>query len=132
MGERLSWRLFTKTLVLEVVGKNMKSAISARAGHADARRGRGRPPKFNRDVALRQTIKLFWEHGFEGTSTDDLEAAPAERAWAALAQPLRPACIKASRLGSGANLVEATAGFKAGLFPAAVSTAFQTVGVLVL
>jgi hypothetical protein len=43
-------------------------------------------------------MKLFWEHGFESTSTDDLEAAPAERSWAALAQPLRPACIKASRL----------------------------------
>ena len=43
LGARLSWRLFTKALVLEVVGKNMKSAISARAGHADGRRGRGRP-----------------------------------------------------------------------------------------
>jgi AcrR family transcriptional regulator len=75
LGERLSWRHFTKALVLEVVGKNMKSAISARAGHADARRGRGRPPKFDRDVALRQAMKLFWEHGFEGTSTDDLEVA---------------------------------------------------------
>jgi AcrR family transcriptional regulator len=53
----------------------MKSAISARAGHADARRGRGRLPKFDRDVALRQAMKLFWEYGFDGTSTDDFEAA---------------------------------------------------------
>ena len=74
MGERLGWCLFAKALVLEVVGKNMKSAISARAGHTDARRDRGRPPKFDRDVALRQAMKLFWEHGFEGISTDDLEA----------------------------------------------------------
>jgi AcrR family transcriptional regulator len=75
LGERLSWRLFTKALLLEVAGKNMKSTIAAKAGHADARRGRGRPPKFDRAVALRQAMKLFWEHGFEGTSTDDLEAA---------------------------------------------------------
>ncbi len=75
MGERLRSRLFTKAVALEVVGKNMKSAISARGGNADARRGRGRPPKFDRDVALREAMKLFWEHGFEGTSTDDLEAA---------------------------------------------------------
>ena len=52
-----------------------KTAINARAGNADARRGRGRPPKFDRDVALREAMKLFWEHGFEGTSTDDLEGA---------------------------------------------------------
>ena len=75
MGERLRSRLFTKAVALEVVGKNMKSAISARGGNADARRGRGRPPKFDRDVALREAMKLFWEHGFEGTSTDELEAA---------------------------------------------------------
>jgi hypothetical protein len=52
-----------------------KSAISARGGNTDARRGRGRPTKFDRDVALKEAMKLFWEHGFEGTSTDDLEAA---------------------------------------------------------
>jgi AcrR family transcriptional regulator len=75
LGERLRSRLFTRAVALEVVGKNMKSAISARGGNADARRGRGRPPKFDRDVALSEAMKLFWEHGFEGTSTDDLEAA---------------------------------------------------------
>lgn len=52
-----------------------KSAVSARGGNTVARRGRGRPPKFDRDVALKEAMKLFWEHGFEGTSTDDLEAA---------------------------------------------------------
>ena len=75
MGERRRSRLFTKAVALEVVGKNMKSAVSARGGNADARRGRGRPPKFDRDVALSEAMKLFWEHGFEGTSTDELEAA---------------------------------------------------------
>src|SRR5437764_10398403 len=26
-------------------------------------------------LPLKEAMKLFWEHGFEGTSTDDLEAA---------------------------------------------------------
>jgi len=41
----------------------------------EGRRRRGRPPKFDREIALREAMKLFWEHRFEGTSTDELEAA---------------------------------------------------------
>jgi AcrR family transcriptional regulator len=40
-----------------------------------SKRGRGRPAVFDRDVALREAMKLFWERGYEGTSFDDLIAA---------------------------------------------------------
>jgi AcrR family transcriptional regulator len=40
-----------------------------------SKRGRGRPKNFDRTVALRQAMKLFWERGYEGTSFDDLIAA---------------------------------------------------------
>lgn len=39
------------------------------------KRGRGRPKNFDRSVALRQAMKLFWERGYEGASFDDLTAA---------------------------------------------------------
>jgi AcrR family transcriptional regulator len=39
------------------------------------KRGRGRPAVFDRDVALREAMKLFWERGYEGTSFDELIAA---------------------------------------------------------
>jgi AcrR family transcriptional regulator len=39
------------------------------------KRGRGRPAVFDRDIALREAMKLFWERGYEGTSFDDLIAA---------------------------------------------------------
>jgi AcrR family transcriptional regulator len=39
------------------------------------RRGRGRPPVFDRDAALKEAMKLFWERGYQGTSFDDLIAA---------------------------------------------------------
>ena len=38
------------------------------------RRGRGRPATFDRSVALRQAMTLFWERGYEGTTFDDLIA----------------------------------------------------------
>ena len=41
----------------------------------ESKRGRGRPAVFDRDVALREAMKLFWERGYEGTSFDDLIAA---------------------------------------------------------
>src|SRR5277367_5081968 len=41
----------------------------------ESRRGRGRPAVFDRDVALREAMNLFWERGYEGTSFDDLIAA---------------------------------------------------------
>jgi AcrR family transcriptional regulator len=39
------------------------------------KRGRGRPVVFDRALALREAMKLFWERGYEGTSFDDLIAA---------------------------------------------------------
>jgi AcrR family transcriptional regulator len=41
----------------------------------EGKRGRGRPAVFDRDIALREAMNLFWERGYEGTSFDDLIAA---------------------------------------------------------
>jgi AcrR family transcriptional regulator len=36
---------------------------------------RGRPQQFNRELALREAMRLFWDRGYEGTYFDDLIAA---------------------------------------------------------
>lgn len=36
---------------------------------------RGRPPKFDRSVALSRAMNVFWEKGYEGTAMSDLIAA---------------------------------------------------------
>jgi AcrR family transcriptional regulator len=41
----------------------------------ESKRSRGRPPVFDRAIALQEAMKLFWERGYEGTSFDDLIAA---------------------------------------------------------
>src|ERR1700742_346696 len=41
----------------------------------ESKRGRGRPVVFDRQHALWEAMKLFWERGYEGTSFDDLIAA---------------------------------------------------------
>src|SRR3954470_21037735 len=60
----------------------------------------GRPRAFDRDVALREAARLFWRHGYSGTSTRTLTTA----------------------LGISSSSLYATFGTKAELFDEAVRT----------
>ncbi|MDE1161408.1 MAG: TetR/AcrR family transcriptional regulator [Acidobacteriaceae bacterium] len=42
---------------------------------AEEKRGPGRPRGFDREIALRAVLLLFWKHGFDGTSYTDLTTA---------------------------------------------------------
>ncbi len=41
----------------------------------ETKRQRGRPPAFNHDEVLGKALKVFWTHGFEGTSMAELTEA---------------------------------------------------------
>lgn len=40
-----------------------------------AKRSRGRPPAFDYETALENAMRLFWAHGYEGTSMSELTEA---------------------------------------------------------
>ncbi|MER6915609.1 TetR/AcrR family transcriptional regulator [Streptomyces sp. NPDC000594] len=63
-------------------------------------RTRGRPPAFDRDLAILEAARLFWRFGYSGTSTRALTAA----------------------LGLSTSSLYAAFGSKAGLFEEAVRT----------
>ena len=56
-------------------GVNISIMIGMEQPGRIARRKKGRPLSFNREAALHQAMLLFWRHGYEATSLNDLTAA---------------------------------------------------------
>jgi AcrR family transcriptional regulator len=56
------------------IGQSMEANIrkTSRVDGSPPKRGPGRPRSFDRAVALELAMKLFWEHGYEGTTFDEL------------------------------------------------------------
>ncbi|RAI03802.1 TetR family transcriptional regulator [Acuticoccus sediminis] len=53
----------------------MKKSGSTSEPKQPARRGRGRPRAFDREAALAEATRLFWQNGYEATSIADLTEA---------------------------------------------------------
>jgi AcrR family transcriptional regulator len=54
---------------------NGESIVFMRSSIKIPKRSRGRPPKFDADTVLDSAMRVFWAHGFAGTSLDHLGEA---------------------------------------------------------
>ena len=56
-------------MTLKLIAKNSLSSTAIK------KKSRGRPKKFDYEIASKQALELFWKQGFEGTSISDLSEA---------------------------------------------------------